>query len=362
MPTKLLTRNTEQIKPTSRFAHGGAEERERRIQWRALHREDVIEPQMPIVDAHHHLWARPDDRYFLDDFLADAQSGHNIVASVFVECGQFYRKGAPALMAPIGEVEFANGIAAMAASGHYGNALVAAGIVGTADLTVGPEVAQILDAQIAASCRFRGIRLTTKWDADEDLNTGRYIVPPGLMRDADFRAGFALLAPRKLSFDAMIYHTQIPELADLARAFPETTLVLNHIGGLLAHTRTYASRKDETVAQWRASMNELAQCPNVVVKLGGLGMSYLALGFDQWLKPASSETLAAAWGPYFAHCIDAFGPNRCMFESNFPPDRDSVSYPVIWNVFKRMAMRYTPDEKHALFYRTAAQAYRLGLP
>ncbi len=253
-------------------------------------REEILEPDLPIIDPHHHLWVRPGNRYLLDDFLADAQSGHNIKASVFVECGSFYRKNAPALMAPVGEVEFANGVAAMAASGTYGNTLVCAGIVGTADLRVGADVAQVLDAQIAAGGgRFRGIRFITKWDADEELNTGRYKPPPGLMQDRNFRAGFAELAPRKLSFDAMIYHPQIPELAELARAFPDTTIVLNHIGGLIAWTRTYLARKDEAIAQWRSSMAELAKCPNVYVKLGGLGMSYLGLGFDKLEAPASSE-------------------------------------------------------------------------
>jgi predicted TIM-barrel fold metal-dependent hydrolase len=264
-------------------------------------------------------------------------------------------------MAPAGEVEFANGVAAMAASGAYGSTLVCAGIVSSADISVGAEVARVLDAQIAAGGgRFRGIRVTTKWDADDELNTGRYIVPRDLMQDSDFRAGFATLAPRGLSFDAMIYHPQIAELADLARAFPDTTIVLNHIGGLLAWTRTYIARKDEAIAQWRASMTKLAKCPNVVVKLGGLGMSYLGLGFDKLDAPASSQQLAAAWGPLYAHCIDAFGPARCMFESNFPPDQASVDYPVIWNAFKRIAAGYSADEKRALFYGTAATVYRLN--
>jgi predicted TIM-barrel fold metal-dependent hydrolase len=150
-------------------------------------------------------------------------------------------------------------------------------------------------------------------------------------------------------------------LAELARAFPDTTIVLNHIGGLLAWTRTYQSRKEEAIAQWRSSMVELAKCPNVFVKLGGLGMSYLGLGFDQLEAPASSQRLAESWGPLFAHCIDEFGPDRCMFESNFPPDRESVDYPVIWNTFKRVAAGYATDEKRALFYGTAARAYRLNL-
>lgn len=362
MATKLHPRPPQQMKHTSIYAHGGAEERARRTRWREQLVEPVLDPQRPIIDAHHHLWLRPnDDRYFLDEFLADANTGHNIVASVFVECGQMYRQGVEPLMAPVGEVEFVNGIAAMSASGQFGRPRVAAAIVGTADLTVGAGVARILDAQMQASTRYRGIRLTTKWDADDDLNTGRYLVPPGLMNDPDFRAGFAMLGPRNLSFDAMIYQTQLSELADLARAFPETTIVLNHIGGMLAFTKAYVARKDAAIAQWRAGMAELAKCPNVVVKLGGLGMSYFAHGYDRRATPATSEELAAGWGPFFDHCIEHFGATRCMFESNFPPDRDSVGYAVVWNMFKRVASRYSESEKHALFFGTAEQAYRMTL-
>lgn len=333
-----------------------------RPQWLSLHREEILEPELPIIDAHHHLWMRPGNRYLVDDFRGDAERGHDIRASVFVECGSFYRKTGPALMTPVGEVEFANGVGAMTASGAYGNTLICAGIVGGADMRVGAEVARVLDAQIAAAPeRFRGIRFSTKWDADESLNVTRYTPPRGYMKDRDFRVAFAQLAPRKLSFDAMIYHPQLLELADLARTFSDTTIVLNHIGGLIAHTRTYLSRKDEAIAQWRSGMVELAKCSNVFVKLGGLGMGYLGLGLDKLDKPAPSQQLAEAWGPLFEHCIEAFGPERCMFESNYPPDGGSADYPVIWNTFKRIAAKYSADEKRALFYGTAAKAYRLKL-
>ena len=329
---------------------------------RAAPREAILDPDLPIVDAHHHLWDRGGDRYLLDEFLADARSGHDIRASVFIECGSFYRKGASELMRTVGEVEFANGIAAMAASGAYGSTLVAAGIVGSADLRAGAEVAQVLDAQIAAGGgRFRGIRFITKWDADEALNTGRFKPPRGLMQDGTFRQGLAQLAPRKLSFDTMVYHPQHGELVELARAFPDTTIVVNHVGGLIAHTRTYASRKDEAIAQWRSSMAELAKCPNVYVKLGGLGMAYMGLGLDELDPPPSSERLAHAWAPFLEPCIDAFGPGRCMFESNFPPDGETADYATTWNAFKRVAARYSAEEKRALFHDTAAKAYRLDL-
>jgi predicted TIM-barrel fold metal-dependent hydrolase len=334
---------------------------ENRAEWRSLHREAILEPDLPIIDPHHHLWERAGNHYLLEDYLADARTGHNIRATVFVDCGAFYRKEGPALMAPVGEVEFANGVATTA-SGTAGNTLVCAGIVGAADLRVGADVAQVLDAEIAAGDgRFRGIRFITKWDPDEDLNTGRYKPPRGLMQDRAFRAGLAQLAPRKLSFDTMVYHPQLLELAELARAFPDTTIVVNHIGGLIAHTRTYLPRKDEAIGEWRSNMAELAKCPNVYVKLGGLGMSYLGLGMDKLEAPAPSERLAQVWGPFFEHCIDKFGAGRCMFESNFPPDRESVDFPVLWNAFKRFAAQYSADDKRSLFYGTAAKAYRLNL-
>lgn len=362
MPTQLLPRRTEQQISHNPLELTQSAHQLRRAQWRSLHREEILEPGLPIIDPHHHLWQRPGNRYLVDEYLADVQSGHNIKASVFVDCGAFYRKAGPVLMAPLGEVEFANGVAAMAASGSYGSTMVCAGIVGSADISIGAEVAKVLDAQIAAGGgRFRGIRVTTKWDDDEALNTGRYIVAQGLMQDRQFRAGFATLAPRKLSFDAMIYHPQILQLAELARNFPDTTIVLNHIGGLIAWTRNYLARKTEAIAQWQSSMTELAKCPNVFVKLGGLGMSYLGLGFDQLAAPASSDQLAQSWGPLFEHCIEKFGPQRCMFESNFPPDRESVDYSIIWNAFKRVAARYSADEKRALFHDTAAKVYRLNL-
>ena len=330
--------------------------------WRALLREDIIDPQRPIIDAHHHLWERPGQTYLFPEFIADTKAGHNILASVFVECGAYYRKNGPEMMSRLGEVEFANGMAAIGASQAYGVAQVAAGIVGTADLTYGSAIAELLDAQIAtASERFRGVRLITKWDADPPLNNGRYAIPPGLLADVDFRAGFAELASRGLSFDAMIYHHQIPELSNLARAFPNTPIILNHIGGLLSKTRTYLADEAQTNEQWRSALRDLAQRPNVFVKLGGLGMGYLGFGFNKLERPAGSEVLAQAWGPFFEYCIEQFGPERCMFESNFPPDRESVDYHVVWNAFKRIAASYTEAQKHQLFFATAAKVYRLDV-
>ena len=332
----------------------------RNAQWRALLREEILDPAEPLIDAHHHLWNKPGQPYMLDEYLADAVTGHNIRASVFVECGAYYRRHGPELMNRLGEVEFANGIAAMAEGAAGNDVLVANAIVGTADVTVGAEVGRLFDAQIAAAGgRFKGIRLITKWDADESLNNGRYIIPRGLLADDDFRAGFAELGRRGLSFDTMVYHPQLPEVLDLARAFPESRIVLNHIGGLIAAAPTYVARREQAIEDWKGGMKALASCPNVYVKLGGLGMPYLGFGLEKLDAPAPSERLAEVWGPYFRFCIDTFGPARCMFESNFPVERASVGYRELWNAFKRLAAEYSEAERHAMFAGTAIEVYRL---
>lgn len=358
MPSKLSPRGS--LPASAQDAPGHA--LEDNSDWRALHCEEVIEPNRLIIDAHHHLWDKPGLAYLLKDYLADARSGHNIRASVFVECGAYYRATGPEIMNRLGEVEYANGIAAIAAAQPAGDPLICAAIVGSADLTYGAEIARLLDAQLAASSdRFRGIRLITKWDPNEALNNGRYVIPQGLLMDQEFRAGFAQLAPRELSFDAMVYHPQLTELADLARAFPDTTIIVNHIGGLLANTHSYRGHARQATAHWQDSLRLLSACPNVFVKLGGLGMPYLGFELNQLPTPAPSEQLARTWGPLIRFCIDTFGPERCMFESNFPPDRESVDFPVIWNTFKRIASGYSEDEKHALFFGSATSAYRLTL-
>ena len=356
MPSKLTLRQPLPPSAGEVSDHAGQD----KTTWRALRREEVLEPERPIIDAHHHLWERNGHAYLFKQYQADASSSHNIRASVYIECGAYYRATGPEMMSRLGEVEYANGIAAMAAAQLPGSPQICAAIVGTADLTYGAEISRLLDAQQASAAeRFRGIRLITKWDHDQALNNGRYVLPQGLLTDKDFRAGFAQLESRNLSFDAMIYHPQLSELTDLARTFPGTTIILNHIGGLLAYTRTYKEQSQQATSHWKAAMLELSTCPNVLVKLGGLGMPYLGFGLDKLAIPASSEQLAQAWGPLFRFCIDTFGPDRCMFESNFPPDRESVDFPVLWNAFKRIASEYSDQEKHALFFSSAARAYRL---
>lgn len=330
-----------------------------RKDWLAATQEKALEPERPIIDPHHHLWDRPGWRYLLDDLLADIDTGHNITATVFIQCRAMHRADGPEALRPVGETEFVNGIAAMSASGGYGPTRICAGIVGHADLRLGARVEEVLAAHIqAGGGRFRGIRHITAWDADPTVMNPAYSPPPGLLADATFRQGFARLAPLHLSFDAWLYHPQIGELADLARAFPETRIVLNHVGGPLA-IGAYAGKRDDIFPQWAAAIRTLASCPNAHVKLGGIGMRINGYDFHAQADPPSSDTLAAAWKPYMDTCIEAFGASRCMFESNFPVDKGSYGYREYWNACKIMSRGASADERADLFAGTATRFYRL---
>ena len=339
--------------------------------------EPILEPDLKIVDPHHHLWdrralvatspppqhpfetiVRTSPRYLLGELLADLNSGHNVVATVYVECGSMYRADGPPALACVGETEFVNGVAAMSASGGFGPARACAGIVGGADLTAGAAVREVLEAHIGAGGgRFRGVRQSASWDADPAVLGPLVRAPQGRYRDPGFREGFAQLAPAGLSFDAWMLEPQLGDLVDLARAFPETPIVLDHVGTPLG-IAGYAGRREERFGAWRARIGELAATPNVVVKLGGLAMPFG--GFE--LQGASSEELAAQWRPYVETCIEAFGPTRCMFESNFPVDLYGAPYDLLWNALKRLAAGASAEEKAALFSGTAAKVYRLDLP
>jgi predicted TIM-barrel fold metal-dependent hydrolase len=326
--------------------------------------EAALEPDLPIIDPHHHFWETPArGRYFLPELLADIGGGHNIVSTVFLECQAMYRKDGPADMAPLGEVEFVNGIAAMSASGGYGPCRVAEAIIGHADLRLGARVRDVLEAEIAvAGGRFRGIRHGVAWDGHDSV--GRFAsraVPPHLVRDTTFREGFAQLAKLGLSFESWQYHPQLPDAIDLARAFPDTTIILNHVGGVLG-VGPYAGRRQEILKTWRKDIAELARCPNVVVKLGGIGMVSFGFDFHERAVPPGSEDLAAAWRQYIEPCIEFFGVERCMFESNFPPDKQSSGYTELWNAFKRISAGASAAEKTALYSGTAARVYRLITP
>jgi len=327
--------------------------------WLANGTEDILEPALPIVDPHHHLRETAHGRYLLPELAEDLASGHNIRATVFVDSQTKHRADGPAVLRPVGETDFV--LQSLAAADSRVAALnPCAGIVGNLDLTFGAAVREGLEAHIAAAHdRFRGIRDPLMWDGG-DINYGVRRPPPDRMIDPRFRAGFAELAPLGMTFDAWLFHPQLPLLTGLARDFPDTTIILNHVGAPLG-VGPYASHRAEIFASWRSSLVELARCPNVVVKVGGLGMLFFGFGFEQRDVPASSAELAAAWRPYVETCIDAFGPGRCMFESNFPVDQQSCSYATLWNAYKRIAARYSASEKTALFFGTANRIYRLGL-
>jgi len=328
-------------------------------EWLAKRHEAALEPDLPIVDPHHHLWERPDHRYLMQDLLDDTGAGHNVIATVFVECMAMYRADGPDETKPLGETEFVNGVAAMSASGAYGATNVCAGIVGFADLTLGDRVASVLEAHVrAGGGRFRGIRHAAGWDSSPDIRNSHTNPPQGLLSDAAFRAGFARLASLKLTFDAWLYHPQLDELVDLARAFPGTTIILDHVGGPLGYG-PYAGKSDDTFKHWTSSIRALAGCSNVVVKLGGLGMRIGVFDFHKRDAPVPSQELAAAWKPWIDTCIDAFGAERCMFESNFPVDKITCSYATLWNAFKHLAAGASASDKTALFSGTAARVYRL---
>jgi predicted TIM-barrel fold metal-dependent hydrolase len=283
-----------------------------------------------------------------------------VTATVVVECSAMFRAHGPVELRPVGETEFVNGIAAMSASGAYGPTRVCAGIVGFADMRLGTHVRPVIEAHIAAGGgRFRGIRNQMSWHADYRLKNPRGLNAPQVLFDPQVRRGVASLAEYGLAFDVHLLFTQLPELTDLARNVPQTTIVLDHIGSPV-HTGPYAGRRDEVLAAWTSGMRELARAPNVVVKIGGLGME--TMGIKEQLGEArpSSERLAELWRPYIETCVELFGPARCMFESNFPPDKKTCDFGIMWNAFKRVAAQYTAAERVALFSGTAAATYRLA--
>ena len=330
-----------------------------REDWLAARQEEILDPGQRIVDPHHHLWERPGWRYRLDDILADIRTGHDVYATVLVQARAFHRADGPEELRPVGETQYAAGVAAMCESGIYGDVRVCAGIVGFADLTRGAAAGAVLDAHLAAgNGRFRGIRHIATWDTDPVVLNPAYTPAEDMLDSAGFRAGIAELGKRGLSFDSWMYFHQIPKLTALARAFPGIPMVLNHCGGILGIS-SYAGRRDEVFATWSANMRDLATCPNVMVKVGGLGMRLPGLGLEEGEIAPSSAMLAEAWKPWMEPCIEMFGASRCMFESNFPVDKGGYGYAAGWNAFKRLAANASAEEKADLFWRAASRFYRL---
>ncbi len=327
-------------------------------EWIDSVREPIQDPGLPIVDPHHHLWRREGHSYLLEDLWADTGSGHNVVKTVFVECRASYRRDGPEQLRPVGETEFVAEIAAASAEGGSGSAVIA-GIVGHADLTRGEAVEEVLAAHHeAGQGLFRGIRHAGARDPHPESLTIPGRAPEGLYASADFRRGLRRLGELGLTFDTWHYHHQNRAFADLAGSAPGTTMILDHFGTPLG-VGPYSGQREAIFGQWKRDIAEIAQHPNVVAKLGGLAMPDNGFGWDHRQAPASSDELVAAQRRYYLHTIECFGPQRCMFESNFPVDKRSISYPVLWNGLKKIAAGFTADERTAMFSGTATRVYRL---
>jgi L-fuconolactonase len=331
--------------------------------WLALTSEPTLEPELPICDPHHHFWdfrtdRIPYQRYLLHELTADIQSGHNVRSTVFIEARAMYRADGPEEMRPVGEVEFVQGLAAASASGLYGPSRAAAAIIGHANLNLGERVEPVLDAlQAASPNRFRGIRHSASWDPHPEVENRGF---EGQLASDQFRAGARILARRGLCLENTLYFPQLPELAAFAQAIPDLTIISNHIGGLM-RVGPYANQDDEVIATWRRGIAAVAKCPNVVMKLGGIGMPRTGFDWHTRQKPIGSEELAEAMAPWLTYCIEQFGPTRCMFESNFPVDKVSYSYNVLYNAFKRLSSGYSGAERAAMFHDTAARVYRIDV-
>ena len=327
-----------------------------REEWLALGREEALDPSLPIVDAHHHFYDRPGWTYLQGEYLADAQSGHAVRASVYMQALTGYKVDGPDALKPVGETEYV----VAATTPRAAEMQIAKGIVGYANLRLGAAVRQTLEAHMQAGAgRFRGVRHLSTWDADASLANPLTAAPQSLLRDPAYRAGLAELAPLGLSYDAWLFWPQLAELIEVADAFPDLAIVVDHCGGIV-RVGAYEGRGDEVFSGWSAAMRALARRPNVHVKLGGLGMRINGFGLDKGSLPPSSEQLAQTWQPWMLTCIEAFGPERCMFESNFPVDKGSYSFGNGWNAFKRSTAAFSATERQALFEGTASRVYRLG--
>ena len=330
--------------------------------------EDVIEPDLPIIDTHHHLWDRlpaalpqgqaaEDNVYLLKEFAQDLDSGHNTIATVYVQCHAKYRTSGPEEMKPVGETEFAAEIGRSSDAGRPGKTRICQGIVGAADLTLAARVRPVLEAHVeAGGGRFRGVRGSAAFDPDPRI--GNTIDVPGTYLRADFRAGVDELTALGLSLDAWVFHTQLAEVIDLARACPNGSIVMGHCGGPLGYG-PYAGKRDEVFSQWKRSIVDLATCPNVTMKLGGMMIRLAAVDYVNLPAPPSSAEIARLWGPYIETCIDLFGAQRCMFESNFPVEKLGANWTTLWNAFKRITAGASTNEKAMLFSGTARRVYRL---
>ena len=334
--------------------------------WLALTTEPTLEPEIPICDPHHHFWDMrteriPHQRYLLHELADDVNSGHNVRSTVFIEARAMYRSSGPEEMRPVGEVEFVQGLAAASESDLYGPTRAAAAIVGHANLLLGDAVEPVLEElRTASPNRFRGIRHSVTWDPHPEIEVTAAHRMQGQLANDDFRAGARVLARMGMSLEAWMYFPQLPELAEFARAVPDLSIILNHIGGLL-RVGPYGNNDDEVLEAWRSGIAAVAECPNVNVKLGGIGMPRTGFDWHERDRPIGSEELAESMAPLMNYCIEQFGPDRSMFESNFPVDKVSYSYNVMYNAFKRLSKGYSDSERAAMFHDTAVRVYKVDV-
>lgn len=335
-----------------------------RLPWLDKRREKIIEPDIAICDPHHHFWDKRTERdyprYQLDELLADITSGHNVRSTVFIEARSMYNANLPPDKNSIGEVEYVQGISAASASGIYGESRVAASIIGNANLNLGESVRPILESLSSASNRFKGIRHSVTWDPHPEVeNTALHKYEGQLISDK-FQAGAKVLADMKMTFEAWLYFHQLPQLLEFAKSVPNLTIILNHIGGLVMDG-PYENKREEVIKIWKDGIAKIAECPNVVVKLGGIGMPRTGFDWHERDNPIGSEELASSIAPYFNYCIDNFGTGRCMFESNFPVDKVSFSYQVLYNAFKRFSQGFSESERAAMFHDNAVAIYKVKI-
>ena len=332
-------------------------------EWLDLNKEIAIEPELKICDPHHHLWDNNKNyiqpTYLLPEILEDINSGHNIVSTVFIECGAMYNPDDPIEKQVISETEFVNGIAAMSNSGLYGTTRIAAGIVGSAPLLLGDKVAKILDKHISvAPDRFKGIRSQAAMHPDGTIPATRARPPEGVYINDKFQEGFSHLRSRNLSFEAWCYHPQLPQLIKLCQKFNDVTIILNHFGGPLG-IGSFENKEKETYEYWKKNIKELSKCENVVAKLGGIAMEINGFNWHKNSIPPSGNELINRTKGYYETTLEYFGIDRCMFESNFPVDKISCSYVNLWNGFKNLTKHYSSNERDKLFHDNAARIYKI---
>ena len=325
-------------------------------QWLDQVIEPTIDPERIIVDPHHHLWNRPDWNYVLEHLWADTDTGHNVTKTVFLECRSNYSETGQEYLKPVGETTF---VEAIATASREGIGSEIAGIVAHANLA-SVHLDEILDAhKEAANGLLRGIRHSIARDTKPEALSIPGRAPEGLSSDEDFRRGLNRLGQRGLTYESWLYHHQILDFRDMAKATPNTTFVLDHFGTPLG-VGAYSGQREKIFEIWREDIAALSDCPNVVAKLGGLAMPDNGFGWEHRKLPPSSDEFVEEQARYYHHTIQCFGADRCMFESNFPVDRISISYHTLWNGLKKIAAEYREDEQTALFSGTANRVYTLS--